>query len=234
MSIDKTENFVREFIASLRSLSRKTYKITWDDVKILFGNSVDPVVYGMDSIWRSDIEFEWLVWDISENIEDDFKDDDFVVHIAQCIFENGTTALLSIGGGGERLSRTVFLSFYNEENCLRWMCQIHIEQEYQHKIFQAGTVQMRYNDERGEHITSMYMKSVDETIDEKLTGKHKVNEMVFNGNFEYPIYLPKRGSKSSQEGFEWDEDIKSVWVGAFVGKEKKVGQNIEIIFTINS
>ena len=230
---NKTENFVREFIASLRSSYEKTYKITWDDVKILFGSSVDPVVFDMDEIWGSTVEFEWLVWDICENTDCDFKDEEFVVHIAHCIFENGTTVLLSIGGGGDRLSRNAFLSFYNKEHRLRWMCQIVVEKEYQHKIFQAGTVQMRYNDERGEHITSMYMKSVDETIDEKLTGRHQVNEMVFNGNFEYPIYSPGRGSKLSYEGFEWDNELKSIWVGAFVETRKKDGNHINTFFTID-
>ena len=79
----------------------------------------------------------------------------------------------------------------------------------------------------------MYMKSVDETIDEKLTGKHKVNEMVFNGNFEYPIYSPCRGSKSSYAGFEWDEEFKSIWVGAFVEIRKKDGNHIDNFFTID-
>ena len=153
MSIaNRPENFVREYIASLRRSSGKTYKITWDDVKILFGCSVDPVVFGMDSIWGSTVEFEWLVWDISESIDGDFKDEDFVVHIAHCIFRKGTTALLSIGGGSERLSRIAFLSFCNKKHRLRWMCQILIEKEYQHNFFQAGTVQLRYNDERGEHL----------------------------------------------------------------------------------
>ena len=77
------------------------------------------------------------------------------------------------------------------------------------------------------------MKSVDETIDVKLTGNQKVNEMVFNGNFEYPIYSPRRGSKSSHEGFVWDKEFKSVWVGAFVENKNKDGENIDNFFTID-
>ena len=80
---------------------------------------------------------------------------------------------------------------------MRWMCQIVVDQKCHHEFFQAGTVQVRYNEERGDHITSMYMKSVDEKPDEKRTGKNNVNEMIFNGNFEYQIYPPRRGSKSS-------------------------------------
>ena len=231
-SENQSDNFVRTFVADLRNSQKKTYKITWDDLKILFDRSVDPVVFGMESIWGSKKKFDWLVYDISENIDDDFQNEDFVVHVADCIFENGTFAVLSIGGGGAKISRHAFLSFYNSEHSLRWMCQIVIDHMYEYKDYQSGTVQVRYNEQRGEHITSLYMKSNNEKPNEKRVGKNNVNEMVFNGNFEYEIYSPRRGSKSSYEGFEWDKDAKALWAGSFIEKRIK-GVDVEKNFSVD-
>jgi hypothetical protein len=202
-----TDNFVREFITSLRYKYNKEYRITWTDIKHLFGDSVDPMVADMDDIWGSDKKFEWMIDDISRNFISDFKRQKFLVNIAKCRFDDGKYAVLSIGGGDEHFSRNAFLSFYNTELEPIWRCQICIDQKYQHDKWQAGTVRMGWKERRGGHIiASMHMKSVD---------NNKVSEMLFNGNLSIPYYAHDRGARSgSSIGFTWDEDTDTIWENA--------------------
>ena len=204
-----TGNFVREFITFLRYKDKKTYKITWPDVEYLFRDSIDPLVSGIRSIWDSDKKIEWLVDNLSDNLESDYTIEDFVVHVARCQFDDGTYAHLSIGGGGEHQSRNAYISFTDTLRGSSWKCNICIDRvsdvnPRNSPKWQAGTIRIGNDRERGEHIKSIHMKSAED---------HKVSEMSFNANFRNPSFLSSRHSKkgNSVVGFNWDDDMDTVW-----------------------
>ena len=213
MGIHSTsDNFARKFITTLRYAHNKEYRITWEDIKYLFGNCIDPMmITDMKDIWNSDKTFEWAIDDISEDFRSDFKRQKFLVDIAYYQMDDGKFAVLTIGGGNEKFSRNAILSFYNADALdpeLIWRCQIQVDQRYGREKWQTGTIRMGWDEKNQcDIIESLHMKSI---------YNEKESEMIFNGNMQTPIYVQNRNSMAgSASGFVWDAHTDTIWNDPF-------------------
>jgi hypothetical protein len=224
-----SNDFVREYISSLRNRHNKTYQMTWNDVSILFKGKVDASITGTHGLWRNKKKFEWMVDDVSVDRTLDcvlyethingevHRLDNFIVDIAKFSCTTGRYAILSMGVGSGHPDKSVILSYYDKDGRVIWRCQACIVESGIHGIWQAGSILMDTpRSDRSQRVLHTNTEKRQRIRKLQMVSKHYdfIDQMIYNRESEVPQYALDESSQMSPDGFFWSRHNPVIWENA--------------------